>query len=57
MYKPTRSYYTIEEHQRRVRMDLSRTSILLMSHDKPKKSKKPFESNGDITKMRWKIMA
>lgn len=56
MYNPTPSYTTIEEHQRRVRMDLSRTSILLMSHDKPKKPPKPFEPNGDITKMRWKIM-
>lgn len=51
MYNPTPSYYTIEEHQRRVRMDLSRS----MPHEKPKKPTKPFEPNGDITKMRWKM--
>lgn len=48
MYNPIPStYLTIAEHQRRLRMEASNTSIILMSHEKPKKPTKKGTRNGN----------
>lgn len=51
------NYMTPKEYRRSQLMGISKTSIFALSSYMPNKPTKPFEPNGDITKVRWKIMA